>query len=122
MAPVRVARAVSFGPRTAAAAVRRHARRPRSAGQAGQATANGFDIVGAEALRDSYVPRRTRLPLELFVSELDAISYGRSLGWNRLYSDLIRVHTIPGDHRVLLDPNNATVLARQIRQSLDQVR
>jgi thioesterase domain-containing protein/acyl carrier protein len=122
-APVKLARALALGPRTAAAAVRRHARHPSSMPQGDELDlTGGFDVAGAAALRGGYAPRPNGLTLDLFVSERDAISHGRTLGWNRSHSDLLRLHVIPGDHRVLLDASNAGVLAREIRQSLDAIR
>jgi thioesterase domain-containing protein len=123
----KVARALALGPRATTAAARRKARSPRAAGQEdleARADVGGdeFDNAGASALSLGYTPRPNGIALDLFVSDYDAISHGRSLGWKRSHSDLLRVRTIRGNHRVLLDPGNATALARAMRESIDRVR
>ncbi|MGD0084706.1 MAG: thioesterase domain-containing protein, partial [Acidimicrobiales bacterium] len=116
--PVKVARAL-VRPRASVAAL------GRRLGSAPVNRAGGrgdFDGAGAFAVSIGYAPRPNELALDLFVSERGAISHGRSLGWNRSHSDVLRVHTIPGDHLVLFDPRNVRILAREIRQSLDRVQ
>jgi thioesterase domain-containing protein len=121
----RIARALALGPRATVAAVLRKARGPRSTGQDvgdREDVGDDFDNEGASALSDLYAPRPNGITLDLFVSEYDAISNGRSLGWKPSHSDLLRVRTIRGYHRVLLDQGNASALARAMRESIDRVR
>jgi thioesterase domain-containing protein/acyl carrier protein len=113
--PVKVARAL-VRPRASVAAL---GQRLGSAPGNRAGSGEGFDGRGAFAVGLGYAPRPNGMALDLFVSERDAISHGRSLGWNRSHSGVLRVHIIPGDHLVFFDPRNAPTLARKIRQSLD---
>jgi thioesterase domain-containing protein len=118
---VKLARAV-VRPRATAAALRRQLRilgSGRGIRGSGRWT---FDASGAKAVGSRYVPRSNGITIDLFVSERDQISEGRSLGWSQSHSDVLRIHTLPGTHRVLLDPRGALALADAIRASLDRVR
>ncbi|HKH88347.1 MAG TPA: AMP-binding protein, partial [Acidimicrobiales bacterium] len=114
--PVKVARAL-VRPRASVAALGERVA-PGNRVDVGE----GFDGRGAFALGLAYEPRPNGLPLDLFVSERDAIAHGRTLGWNRSHSGPLRVHIMPGDHLVFFDSRNAPTLARKIRQSLDELR
>jgi amino acid adenylation domain-containing protein len=118
--PAEIARLVALGPRGMVAVLRRKARtsNPQRQPHGGR----DFDSSGARALGARYVVRPNGLALDLFVSESDAISHGRSLGWKASHSGRLRVHIIRGDHPVLLDPSTATALARTMRVSIEAVQ
>jgi thioesterase domain-containing protein/acyl carrier protein len=118
--PAEIARLVALGPRGSVAVLRRKARtsNPQRQPHGGR----DFDSSGARALGARYVVRPNGLALDLFVSESDAISHGRSLGWKASHSGRLRVHIIRGDHPVLLDPSTATALARTMRVSIEAVQ
>jgi thioesterase domain-containing protein len=122
-ARARVARGLALGPRATAAALGRQARRLISSEQEdGIDVVGDFDGAGALAIGMRHAPRPNGITVDLFVSEQDSNLHGRSLGWETTHADLLRVHTIGSEHRVLLDQRNATALAREIRESLDRVR
>jgi amino acid adenylation domain-containing protein len=120
-APVKAARAV-IRPRATTAALGRHLRSLGSVrpGRADDITRFNIETRMQVGLR--YVPRPNGIALDLFVSDRDAITLGGSLGWHRSHAAVLRIHTVPGTHRVLLDPHEAPALARAIRRSLDSIR
>jgi hypothetical protein len=78
----------------------------------------GFDGEGAVAIGRQYSPPRLDVAVELFVSKNDAVRFGRTLGWKRSDTAALAVHLIPGEHRVLFNPEVAPVLAGEIKASI----
>jgi len=119
--PVKVARGLVH-PRASVAALGQRVPRLGFAPANRADPSKDFDGRGAFAVGLAYAPRPNGLPLDLFVSERDAIAHGRTLGWNRSHAGPLRVHMMPGNHLVFFDSRNAPTLARKLRQSLDTVR
>jgi hypothetical protein len=124
MLAAKVARGLVHRPRDTATAVRERLGRVTSGGRrdGDGGPFQGFDLPGALAIGARYAPRRSDVVLDLFVSERDAIWYGRSMGWKQTHSGPLRVHPVAGPHPVLLNAGNAIALANEIVASLDTVR
>jgi amino acid adenylation domain-containing protein len=119
--PLRAARAV-IRPRATVAALGRRLRSLGSSPARRVDVVNRHNTAARLAVGLRYEPRPNRIALDLFVSELDAISHGRSLGWNHSHPGVLRIHVVRGTHRVLWDPRTAPALAGAIRRSLDPGR
>ena len=81
-----------------------------------------YDFIGARAtsLRYSVVGHDT--PLDFFVSEGSAATYGPSAGWDRLHKGDLVVHSLRGNHDSVLDAAQAKVIAEVLSGRLAQIR
>ena len=61
-------------------------------------------------------------PLDIFISERTAAAYGRSAGWDRLHKGEVVVHSLPGNHDLVLDAPQAKVIAEVLSGKLEQIR
>jgi thioesterase domain-containing protein len=81
-----------------------------------------YDVVGARATALRYSVIGHDAPLDVFISEGTAAAYGPSAGWDRLHKGEVVVHSIPGNHDLVLDAPQAKVIAEILSGKLKQIR
>ena len=81
-----------------------------------------YDIVGARATALRYSVVGHDAPLDVFISERTAAAYGRSAGWDRAHKGEVVVHSLPGNHDLVLDVPQAKVIAEVLNGKLEQIR
>ena len=81
-----------------------------------------YDIVGARATALRYSVVGHDAPLDVFISEGSAAAYGRSAGWDRVHKGEVVVHSLPGNHDLVLDAPQAKVIAEVLNGKLEQIR
>ena len=80
-----------------------------------------FDGDGVIAITSRHTVVGHDAPLDLFTSDVTAAICGRSAGWDRLHKGVLRVHSVPGDHRSIIEAPQLAMVAKVLSERMQQI-